>query len=296
MVIVVGEILFDHFPAYRRLGGAPFNFAYHLKCLKIPVRFISRIGKDREGKEILAALTKQGFNVDDIQFDNNYPTGYVTVTEYSKKGPQFIIHPNVAYDHLALSNTLLKELSKESNLIYFGSLVQRTAHGFNAIQRFLSSKSPGDKCLCDINLRPDCYDKSILLSALRQADILKLNENELEIIGQMIGKHMDRAELIEYLMENYELEMMSLTKGDDGSELFVAGKRYVAEIDKIDSIVDTVGAGDAYAAMVAIGYLKGWDPNRILTVATRFSRKLCTVQGAIPPLGFYDEFRHELDL
>jgi fructokinase len=296
MVIVVGEILFDHFPTYRRLGGAPFNFAYHLKCLGIPVRFISRIGRDRDGKEILATLTQQGFNVDDIQIDDNYHTGYVTITEYPKRGPLFIIHPNVAYDYLALSNTLLKELSEESNFIYFGSLVQRTAHGFNAIQRFFSSKTPGDKCLCDINLRPDCYDMSIILKSLQQADLLKLNENELEIIGQMIGKHTNRAELIEHLMEHYELEIVSLTKGNDGSELFVAGKRYVAETDKIDSIADTVGAGDAYAAMLAIGYLKGWDPNRILTTATRFSGKLCTVQGAIPHTGFYDEFRHELDL
>ena len=79
MVIVVGEILFDHFPTYRRLGGAPFNFAYHLKRLGIPVQFISRIGNDSEGREILKTLKQRGFSVDDIQIDKNYPTGRVTV-------------------------------------------------------------------------------------------------------------------------------------------------------------------------------------------------------------------------
>ena len=291
MVIVVGEILFDHFPTYRRLGGAPFNFSYHLKCLGIPVRFITRVGNDPEGKEIIETLAQSGFNTEDIQIDDAYPTGRVTVMINPKGVPAFSIQPDVAYDHLELSDTLLPSLDAEFNLIYFGSLIQRTAHGFDMLKHFLSTKSSYDKCLCDINLRPSCYNPSTVLKSLEYADILKLNEDELEIIGKMTGKGANRFELIEHLMVNYSLEMISLTKGSDGSELFVDGEQYAAKPDKIDEIADTVGAGDAYAAMVTIGYLKGWDPNRILSAANRFSGRLCTVQGAIPPKRFYDEFR-----
>ena len=291
MVIVVGEILFDHFPTYRRLGGAPFNFSYHLKCLGIPVRFITRVGDDPEGKEIIETLAQSGFNTEDIQIDDAYPTGRVTVMINPKGVPVFSIQPDVAYDHLELSDTLMPSLDTEFNLIYFGSLIQRTAHGFDMLQHFLSTKSPDDKCLCDINLRPSCYNPSTVLKSLEYADILKLNEDELEIIGKMTGKGANRFELIEHLMVDYSLEMISLTKGSDGSELFVGGEQYAAKPDKIDEIADTVGAGDAYAAMVTIGYLKEWDPNKILSVANRFSGRLCTVQGAIPPIRFYDGFR-----
>ena len=118
----------------------------------------------------------------------------------------------------------------------------------------------------------------------------------LDMIGQRIGKGRDRFGLVKYLMKIYELEMMSLTKGGDDSELFIADERYDAEIDKIDNIADTVGAGDAYAAMVAIGYLNGWNPYRILSIATRLSGKLFTVQGAIPSIQFYDDFRKIVDI
>ena len=120
---------------------------------------------------------------------------------------------------------------------------------------------------------------------------MKLNEDELEIIGQVTGKGATRFEFIEYLMEEYALEMISLTKGGDGSEVFMDGEHLTVKTDRIDSIADTVGAGDAYAAIVAAGYLRGWDPNRILSVATRFSGRLCTVRGAIPSVRFYKEFR-----
>jgi len=295
MVIVVGEILFDHFPTYRRLGGAPFNFSYHLKRLGIPVRFISRVGDDSDGAEIIEILGQHGFIKDDIQIDDAHPTGRVTVMTDPKGVPVFHIHSNVAYDYLDLSDSLLPGLDKEPNFIYFGSLIQRTAHGFDMIQHFLSTKSPYDKCLYDINLRPGCYSKSIVLKSLVYADILKLNENELNIIGKITVKGSNRFGLIDYLMKKYGLEMISLTKGGDGSELFMDGEHLTVKTDRIDTIADTVGAGDAYAAIVAIGYLKGWDPNRILSVASRFSGRLCAVQGAIPPVRFYEEFRGILE-
>ena len=290
-VIVVGEILFDHFPTYRRLGGAPFNFSYHLKYLGIPVRFITRVGNDSEGEEIVEILAQNGFNTDDIQIDGTYPTGRVTVRTDSKGVPLFHIHTDVAYDHLKLSETLLPSLDRAFHLIYYGSLIQRSARGSEMLQRFLSTRSPDHKCLCDINLRPDCYSPSSVLKSLEHADILKLNDDELKIIGQISGIGTNRLAFIDRLRMDYSLDMISLTKGSNGSDLFVDGEHYTIENDNIDEILDTVGAGDAYAAIVAIGYLRGWDPNRILSVANQFSGRLCTVKGAIPPVRFYDEFR-----
>ncbi len=292
MVIVVGEILFDQFPTYRRLGGAPFNFAYHLKRLGIPVRFITRVGKDAEGDEILETLGKYRFRTDDIQIDEEHSTGRVRIDLDPKGVPVFDIQADVAYDYVAIPKKLAASRKRgQPNLIYFGSLVQRSPHGFKTVQEFLSTKSPEDKCLYDMNLRPDGYSDTIIFESLKQADILKLNEDEVDLIRQMIGSDLDRSDFVRFLMDRYFLEMVALTKGERGSELYVGDARYDMEADSTDAVKDTVGAGDAYAAMVAVGYLKGWDPDRILSAATRFSARLCTVEGAIPPSRFYDELR-----
>jgi fructokinase len=291
MVIVVGEILFDHFPNYRVLGGAPFNFSYHLKRLGIPVRFISRVGDDSDGQEIINRLEQFEFNTNDIQIDDTRPTGRVTVRTDTKGVPVFHIHTNVAYDYLELDNVNVSNSADTVNLVYYGSLIQRSKHGSNALQGFLSTISAGIKCLCDINLRPDCYNKQIVIESLSHADILKLNDDELNIIGQMTGKRSNRSGLIDHLMNEYGLEVISLTKGSSGSELFVKGECFAVKTEKIHKIADTVGAGDAYAAVLAIGYLRKWHPDRILSTANRFSGRLCSVRGAIPPTRFYREFR-----
>jgi len=288
-VIAIGEILFDHFPEYRRLGGAPFNFVYHLKQLDIPVRFITRVGNDSEGDEIINRLTGYRFNTDDIQIDAAHGTGRVTVNLDPKGIPVFDIESDAAYDYLTLPDTLLEpEMIDKNTLIYFGSLIQRTPRGFKAVQQFLSSRSIQRTCLYDMNLRPDGYNETVVFESLKQADLLKLNEEELDIVRRMTGSGLNRSDCVRYLMDQYRLEMVSLTKGDKGSELYVGDARYDAKTVKIDTVEDTVGAGDAYAAMLAIGYLNRWGPEKILSSATRFSGRLCTVQGAIPPSSFYD--------
>ena len=100
VILVIGEILFDLFKNEKQLGGAPFNFAYHLKNLGFPVRYISRIGNDSHGKEILTLLKQYLFNIDDIQIDSHHETGTVLVQLNSSGNPTFRIKPDVAYDYI----------------------------------------------------------------------------------------------------------------------------------------------------------------------------------------------------
>ncbi|RLB85259.1 MAG: hypothetical protein DRH24_02580 [Deltaproteobacteria bacterium] len=87
---------------------------------------------------------------------------------------------------------------------------------------------------------------------------------------------------IKHLMAKYVIEMLSLTKGKNGSELFAADQHYRIEPNPLDHVVDTVGAGDAYTAILSIGYLSNWPPNRILKQATEFANSICKIKGAIP--------------
>jgi fructokinase len=282
MILAIGEILFDIFPEYKRIGGAPFNFAFHLKHLGLPTRFITRIGNDADGKEILKELKQFGFITDDIQVDDKHNTGKVIVKLDTKGVPEFNILPDVAYDHIAFDPSIASLLDKNTQLLYFGSLIQRSEWGFKTLQKILSHRHQNTKCLYDVNLRPKCFTKAIIMESLKQSDVLKLNDEELETIRQMFGVEKKSGEFIEFLMIKFDIEMISLTKGEKGSCLYIKNEEYCIKPNRTRKIVDTVGAGDAYTAILAFGYLNKWHPERMLTVATDFASRICENEGAIP--------------
>jgi fructokinase len=291
LILAIGEILMDVFPQYARLGGAPFNYSFHLKKMGKPVVFVSRIGKDEDGKRILKFLKNHGFETKFIQIDKAHQTGRVLVELDENGHAEFNILKDAAYDYIRFNSTIGSLLSAPVDIIYFGTVIQRTKKGFDMLKRVLSSKRPETKCFCDINLRPGCYDKAIVLSSLEHADILKLSHTEVTIIKQMIGPLGDDSEVIQQWMKNYDIEMVALTLGASGSALYLKHGDYEIRIPKTEKVVDTVGAGDAYAAMLTTGCLCGWHPARILSTASNFASRICSISGAIPTSEeFYDDF------
>ncbi len=283
MVLVIGEILVDIFPEYRRIGGAPFNFSYHLRQAGLPVCFISRIGKDHTGKEISAFLLENNFDAGSIQTDDFRPTGRVMVYPETGGSHRFEIIKDTAYDHIQLPDSPEAVTGQIPTLIYFGTLVQRTRKMSARLQRFLQNRSPKSKCFCDINLRPDCYTTETVLQSVARADILKINHEELAMLQEMLSRPAESEdEFVQWLMACYGIEMVSLTMGEQGSRLYTPGLRHETGVPDRGQPVDTVGAGDAYAAVVALGYLHNWQPARILTEAAAFASRICQIQGAIP--------------
>ncbi len=292
MVLVIGEILVDVFPEYQRIGGAPFNFAYHLQQFGIPVGFISRIGDDAPGHDILATLKDSGFDTDLIQVDPHHPTGRVNVVPDGSGGHRFDIEPDVAYDYIELPATPEQLWPNRSpELIYFGTLAQRTQTAFSRLQDFLSGRSAKTEGFYDINLRPHCYTNEIVKKSLYQTDILKLNQDEIIFIQDMLNSKRSREALPAWVMETFGISLIALTKGEQGSEIYTPADHFSAEVPPTDNMVDTVGAGDAYSAILAIGYLQGWSPARIVSTATDFAGRICRIQGAVPDdPSFYTPF------
>ena len=177
MILVIGEILFDLFGNNKKLGGAPFNFAFHLKKLGFQVRFVSRVGEDALGREILYFLKQHQFDLTDIQIDPNHDTGTVKVT-MSHEGHAFTITPDTAWAHLVFDRGLSTLLQQYCDLLYFGSLIQHSKKGITLIQKVMSQKQSGTTVFCDLNLRPGFYGPGVIKAALRASDILKLSREE----------------------------------------------------------------------------------------------------------------------
>ncbi len=331
MILVIGEILFDIFPGYKRLGGAPFNFAFHLKKIGMPVAFISRVGNDNDGNKILDFLDSCGFDLENIQIDPLHKTGRVIINIDENGYHNFNIIKNVAYDYIEYNNHLDFLLKDHAKFIYFGSLIQRTPNGFNTLQRILSRKHGSIKKFCDINLRPGCWTTSLVQSCLQQSDILKLSHEELfDIIppqykihgtsrsqynihggsnsqlknesllrtgcyGDFCMKNNSYSDIIDYLMHEYELEAVILTLGKDGSHWFTREHHHKVGPVNISLMKDTVGAGDAYAAMAAACYLKGLNIEETMSLASAFASRICMIKGALPDSDeIYSEFKEKI--
>ncbi len=292
MIVSIGEILFDVFQEYRRLGGAPFNFAAHLKYFGYPVRFISRVGDDSYGKEIIGHLAKEGFNIDLIQRDKSHSTGKVIVSVDNKGIPDFNILPDAAYDFIEYDRNIQSLMNGKIDMIYTGTLVQRTGSGFSTIQRIFSSRDNSTKCFYDMNLRKGCYNDNIIQSTLRIADILKINEDELLYIKNMTDKQVNEKEFIEFISREYSIELIAVTRGENGSSLYAGGNFHSVPGKTGRAVEDTVGAGDAFASIMAIGYLNSWGIDRINNIASEFASVVCGLKGAIPQdKTIYEDFK-----
>jgi fructokinase len=282
MIFVIGEVLIDQFPTYQRLGGAPLNFAFHLHCLGKSVRLVTRVGNDADGRRILDHLKRWGLSTADVQIDQQHATGRVRVTMASDGSPSFQILTPSAYDYINLEPYFSEEDFDRTELIYFGSLIQRSNLGFSQIRRFLKACSPNSRCFCDINLRSPHYSVEVINHCLKHADILKLNNDELSMIGQILDCGHSQSRIISHLTIDYGLSILALTNGAEGSTVFQKGRRYHAPKPEKITVRDTVGAGDAFAAILAAGILRNRPMRSILSTATDFAAYICSQPGAIP--------------
>ncbi len=295
MILAVGEVLLDIFPEFTRIGGAPFNFTFHLKMLGIPFRFISRIGDDENGVLVREKLEQYGYSSGDIQVDDRHSTGRVLV-EVNKLGvPSYMILEEVAYDYISVDENLRDCLSGDVDMIYYGTLSQRSRDGYDTIQYLLKNKSPKTKSIYDINLRKGCLNEKIIVDSVSSCDILKMNNDELKVLKLISGRKDPDDSFVVSLMDEYSITMVAVTRGDQGSAMYAEGKKYSSKPGKALSIKDTVGAGDAFAAILAVGVLQKWEPDVILKHASALSSAICTIDGAVTEDdSFYEKIRKSI--
>jgi fructokinase len=296
IVVVVGEILFDLINGQKHLGGAPFNFAYHLLHLGFPVRFISRIGNDANGKEILNKLKGFQFPAADIQVDPDFETGTVHVELDRLGSPRFDIAAPVAYDHIEFIEDSHLSILNSAACLYFGSLVQRSPCGRLQIRQFLQNIPKSGGCFYDINLRPDCYTEAVIKQSLNHATILKLNTDELEICRQLFAPETKNSTFVRQLMDRFTIAQVVLTKGAHGCTLYDKNGPHESTPAVVNTMSDSVGAGDALAAMFCACTLNNCSPDQSLFAASHFASRICEISGAIPESpGFYAPYKKIID-
>jgi len=275
----IGEILFDIYPNHKKLGGAPLNFIYHIKKLTGSGNIISRVGKDVLGSKVISQLQHAGISSEFIQQDNQHSTGMALVYLDDKGIPEFKIDTNSAFDFIELNENNEQLINFDTDCLYFGTLAQRTEVSKKTINSFFNR---GIKYFADINLRQNFYSEDILETTLHAADFLKVNYDEMHTLNDIfIQAEYATEKTANELMERFNINMLAVTREKDGSTIFENGKRY--DYSNVDNkVIDTTGAGDAFAAILCIGYLKGFEIPFINKLANDFASEVCKFEGALP--------------
>lgn len=283
-----GEILFDVYPDYKKLGGAPFNFIYHIKKLTGYGNFISRVGSDNPGNEIVNLMINHGIPTKYLQIDNEHLTGSANANLDENKVPHWDISLNRSYDFIENIQILTSLIEEETDCLYFGTLAQRGVQSRKTLNSFFGKRI---KYFCDLNLRQNFYNTEIIKSSLSAANVLKLNSDELRIVlNLLLINKADEFQSAKTLSEYFEIDLVCITQGEEGAMLYRDGEMNHYK-GVVENVVDTVGAGDAYAAMLCLGYLNGWSLEKINKIASEFAGEIIMVNGALPENDFlYDKY------
>ena len=280
LIIGLGEALWDMLPEGKKLGGAPANFAYHAGQFGLDTLAISALGEDKLADETIEALEQNRLHY--LMPRVPYATGTVQVTLTGDGIPAYEIKENVAWDNIPFTPEM-EEAAAGCRAVCFGSLAQRNVVSRRTIQQFLDATPKDCLKICDINLRQHFFSKEVLEDSFRRCNILKINDEELVVVSRMFGyQDLDDAKVCQQIVKDYDLQLLVLTCGTNGSYVFTKdGRQSFQPTPKVE-VADTVGAGDSFTGSFCAALLCGKSIAEAHRIAVEVSAYVCTQNGAMP--------------
>jgi fructokinase len=279
--VVLGEVLWDLFEHSRRLGGAPLNFGVHARRLGHPVTLISALGADELGEQAAKKIAALDLDTRFLQKTSRFPTGTAQVQIGHGGVTQFMIPRPAAYDAVDLSAHDLEVLEQHARgWFYYGTLFASTDPGKSVLHQILGALRGATK-FYDLNLRPGFDSPELVSELLQSADVVKLNEEELQRVHEFSGFPLNVEAFCREESARYGWRAVGVTLGDRGCAMLAGGHYVEAAVHPIH-VVDTVGAGDAFAAAFMHGLSLNWPAAEIASFANRVGALVASRHGAIP--------------
>ncbi|MDZ7692470.1 MAG: carbohydrate kinase [Balneolaceae bacterium] len=282
-ILCIGEILWDSLPSGLYLGGAPLNVCYHLNQLGIKASIASKVGEDRLGKEAISRINAKGISTDLIQKDGAHETGFVCVDISNDGDPKYRIVESVAWDFIRLNNPLTNATEDCWGLV-FGTLAQRNEASRETIQQLW--KLDMLKIL-DMNLRRPYVDKDIIYDSLEVADIIKMNEEELNQLKDWYDLSGGMKKTVEHVAEKFNCSLVCITQGANGAMIY-RDDIWTEHNGFPKKAKDVVGAGDAFLAALIFGIKNGKVGNELLAYANATGALVAQKDGATPSYSMED--------
>lgn len=280
-VVGLGEALWDVLPEGKKLGGAPANFAFHAGQFGLNAIAVSAVGEDKLAEETIQQLEEKHLQYCIPRVP--YPTGTVQVTLDDEGVPTYDIKENVAWDNIPFNDDV-RHVAENTRAVCWGSLAQRNVVSRETIYKFLDATPKDCMKIFDINLRQNFYTKEVICESMKRCNVLKINDEELIIIGRMFGyPGLDIENKCWLILGKYDLDMLVLTCGVNGSYVFTPGSMSFQPTPKVE-VADTVGAGDSFTGTFCASILEGMPVAEAHKRAVHVSAYVCTQNGAMPQL------------
>jgi fructokinase len=280
-VLGIGELLWDLFPDAPRLGGAPFNVVANLHRLGHHTAFVTAVGDDELGRAALAATDELGVDSTFITTAVDLPTGTVAVSPDGHGGHRFTIRTPAAYESTRGGEALVARLRAwMPDAMVFGTLAQRFTEVRALTHQMAADIRPAHR-LYDVNLRDGCWTPDLVIELLADATILKLNEDEAHVLASILGTKDSGSTLASAVASRHGIQTMCITRGGAGASLWADSEEWAVKGIDVD-VVDSVGAGDAFAAGLLHGLLRHQDPIEMLDFANRLGALVASRRGALP--------------
>ena len=274
-IICFGEVLWDHFPDGKKLGGAPFNVTNSLKNFGADVDFISRVGDDDLGNELLKLMQNNNISTDYIQVDPYHETGKVEVSLDSSGSAKYNVISDVAWDFIEPKEEIF-ELVKNSYALVFGSLAAR-ADSFKTLDPLLDLAKFS---VFDLNLRAPHYNLILIENLMKRSDMLKFNDQELLFVADSMNSPFSSIkEHVKFISEKTNTGIICVTMGSKGASLYHTGEWFNSNGFKVN-VVDTVGAGDSFLATLVFNLICKNNVNDALEKACAMGALVSSHSGA----------------
>lgn len=277
-IVCFGEVLWDVFPTYKKIGGAPLNVALRLNSFDNAVTMISSVGDDALGVDLLKYLEDIGFDKSFIQINKEFKTSKVLVSLDETGSANYSIEFPCAWDNIHLDDKFL-DVVKYADAFVFGSLVSRNTVSYNTLLQLLDVAKFK---VFDVNLRPPHYKIAVLFELMQKANFIKFNDDELfEICKELNFNSNDLQKNIEFISKETNTEAICVTLGGDGAILF-QGKKFYRNNGYRVKVIDTVGAGDSFLATLIHQTLRNGKPSEALNYSCVVGAIVASKSGANP--------------
>jgi len=284
-IVCFGEMLWDVLPTGKQPGGAPMNVAVHLKNLGHDPKMISRVGNDDLGHELVAFVAEKGLDTTYIQTGRTHLTGIVKANVSDKNEVTYKIVQPVAWDYIQYSDEI-GEAVAQADMFVYGSLAARSATSVATLDQLLVKAKTK---VFDVNLRAPFYDQEIVEPLMRQADVVKMNANELELISSWYHSEPDERKSMLFMVETFGLKTLCVTKGEEGAVLFMDGEFYQSAGFEVE-VQDTIGSGDSFLAALLTSLSEGKAPADCVRFACGMGSLVATYRGATPEVTAEDVY------
>lgn len=285
-VVIFGEMLWDCLPSGPVAGGAPMNVALNLHQLGLNSRLISAVGKDEDGEKLLEFLSGFGLPLDLIQTKSDHETSRVLVDTTDPENIKYSIVAPVAWDFIEW-NEKLDKVVEEADAFVFGTLGVRNPESLKTLLKLLHHPTLR---IFDANFRPPFYDFEVIETLLGFTDVLKINEDEMEIFADYFGTEASIEDLCFHLDQHFPMEIICVTRGSKGAVIYQKGKMY-EHPGYVVQVQDSIGAGDAFLSGFIKTYLEEKSPEEILDFACKIGGFVATQKGGTPKYTESDIYR-----